>query len=65
MPDEQKSTCGSPERSEGTTTWCREQDLNLHAFRHWILSPARLPIPPSRHFVFNSFRKAKVTVVEL
>ena len=28
--------------------WCREQDLNLHALRHWILSPARLPIPPSR-----------------
>jgi hypothetical protein len=31
-----------------TGSWCREQDLNLHAFRHWILSPARLPIPPSR-----------------
>jgi hypothetical protein len=28
--------------------WCREQDSNLHALRHWILSPARLPIPPSR-----------------
>ncbi|MGO9123543.1 MAG: hypothetical protein ACLP6G_01505, partial [Terriglobales bacterium] len=21
-------------------TWCREQDSNLHALRHWILSPA-------------------------
>ena len=30
--------------------WCREQDSNLHALRHWILSPARLPIPPSRPF---------------
>jgi hypothetical protein len=29
-------------------TWCREQDLNLHAFRHTVLSRARLPIPPSR-----------------
>jgi hypothetical protein len=28
--------------------WCREQDLNLHAFRHTVLSRARLPIPPSR-----------------
>jgi hypothetical protein len=28
--------------------WCRGQDLNLHALRHWILSPARLPIPPPR-----------------
>ena len=28
--------------------WCREQGSNLHAFRHTVLSRARLPIPPSR-----------------
>ena len=31
--------------------WCREQDLNLHAFRHTVLSRARLPIPPPRPVV--------------
>jgi hypothetical protein len=25
---------------------CERQDLNLHPLRDWILSPARLPIPP-------------------
>ena len=25
---------------------CERQDLNLHGLPHWILSPARLPIPP-------------------
>jgi hypothetical protein len=25
---------------------CERQELNLHGFPHWILSPARLPIPP-------------------
>jgi hypothetical protein len=25
---------------------CERGDSNPHAFRHWILSPARLPIPP-------------------
>ena len=25
------------------------QDSNLHAFRHWFLRPARLPIPPREH----------------
>ena len=29
--------------------------MNLHAFRHWILSPARLPIPPlSQSLIANS-----------
>jgi hypothetical protein len=31
------------------STRCERQDLNLHAFRLWILSPARLPIPPLSH----------------
>ena len=38
----------TPAGSRPGTVWCREQDSNLHALRHWILSPARLPIPPSR-----------------
>ena len=25
---------------------CERRELNPHALRHWILSPARLPIPP-------------------
>ncbi len=25
---------------------CERQDSNLHGFPHWILNPARLPIPP-------------------
>ena len=39
--------------------WCKRRDLNPHVFRHWILSPARLPIPPLLHiferksFVFS------------
>ncbi len=28
---------------------CERQDLNLHGLPHWILSPARLPIPPLSH----------------
>jgi len=24
--------------NRGVRLWCREQDLNLHALRHWILS---------------------------
>lgn len=26
--------------------WCGRGDLNPYVFRHWILNPARLPIPP-------------------
>jgi hypothetical protein len=28
--------------------WCREPESNRHAFQRGILSPVRLPIPPSR-----------------
>ncbi len=38
--------------NSGRLVWCREQDSNLHALRHWILSPARLPIPPSRRSTY-------------
>ena len=31
-----------------TSNWLREQASNLHFFRNWIQSPARLSIPPSR-----------------
>ena len=26
--------------------WCGRRDLNSYAFRHWNLTPARLPSPP-------------------
>ena len=28
---------------------CERQELNLHPLRDWILSPARLPVPPLSH----------------
>src|SRR5215472_1615687 len=28
--------------------WCERGDLNPHALRHWILSPARLPFRHAR-----------------
>ena len=31
---------------EPRVVWCARQDLNLHAFRHYHLKVARLPIPP-------------------
>jgi hypothetical protein len=42
-------SCVSREISDSTRSAarrCERQDLNLHGFPHWILSPARLPIPP-------------------
>src|SRR5262245_59339045 len=42
---------GQPEK-------CERRDLNPHPFRDWILSPARLPIPPlSRCCVATSYVK--------
>src|SRR5690606_5805044 len=29
-----------------STIWCERGDSNSHGLPHWILSPARLPIPP-------------------
>ena len=29
--------------------WCERRDSNPHGFPHWILSPARLPVPPLSH----------------
>ena len=34
---------------------CERQDLNLHGLPHWILNPARLPIPPLSRPLFLSF----------
>src|SRR5262249_7926445 len=34
------------ESTPGLRRWA-EGDSNSHVFRHWILSPARLPVPPS------------------
>ena len=27
---------------------CRRRDSNSHGFLHWVLNPARLPVPPLR-----------------
>src|SRR5256885_7221225 len=32
--------------SEAKENWCERRDSNSHGFPHWILSPARLPVPP-------------------
>ena len=32
---------------------CERQELNLHRLPHWILSPARLPIPPLSAKLFH------------
>src|SRR5665213_385445 len=32
--------------SEG---WCGRSESNRHTLRYWILSPARLPVPPRPH----------------
>ncbi len=32
------------------------RESNPHVRRHWILNPARLPVPPPRHNHFNLFR---------
>ena len=34
------------------SSWCPEQDSNLHASRHTHLKRARLPIPPPGHLLF-------------
>ncbi len=35
--------------SYGFPWWCERGELNPQGFPHWILSPARLPIPPLSH----------------
>ena len=40
-----KATSRVTDHPDGSTR-CERQDLNLHGLPHWILSPARLPIPP-------------------
>jgi hypothetical protein len=38
----------------GLETWCERGELNPYPLRDWILSPARLPIPPlSQGVTFN------------
>jgi hypothetical protein len=32
-----------------TSAMCQRGDSNPHGLLHWILSPARLPVPPLRH----------------
>lgn len=50
-PRPEKRKAVKPYENRGLTAKCERQDLNLHGLPHWILSPARLPIPPlSRGF---------------
>ena len=37
--------------TKGGGGWCLDPDSNRNISRYWILSPARLPIPPSRHIL--------------
>ncbi len=39
---------GIPERV-AILKWCERGELNPYGFLHWILSPARLPVPPLSH----------------
>ncbi len=34
---------------KGNKDWCERGELNPHPRRDWILSPARLPVPPRSH----------------
>ena len=42
--------------------WCGREGLNLHALRHWILNPARLPVPPRPHFYIQQQNAVKIKV---
>ena len=56
IPHTQSQTIGFVSRQQksphacacGLYMWCREWESNPHSSRNGILSPARLPIPPSR-----------------
>ena len=37
------------EQMELNESWCERGELNPYPLRDWILSPARLPIPPLSH----------------
>lgn len=37
-----------------TSEDCERGDSNPHPLRDWILSPARLPVPPLSRFVFQA-----------
>ncbi len=45
------------------STWCREGESNPQGTKYRrILSPLRLPVPPSRHFVEVLDSKANCTL---
>ena len=45
---------------------CTSRDLNPDPFRDWILSPARLPVPPLvRHFIYVAFKLQLFSFTEL
>src|SRR5262245_4487310 len=40
----------------GSQIWCERGELNPHGFPLWILSPARLPIPPLSQSEYKTIR---------
>ena len=47
--EETGATCPIPSPSGTVRKWCPRGDSNPHAFRHRLLRPACLPIPPPGH----------------
>ena len=45
-------------RRAGKASWWARRELTPHTFRYWILSPARLPIPPLSHPLPGTYRPA-------
>lgn len=43
-------------RGRRTVRWCPTPDSNRHAFRHWGLRPARLPVSPVGQVLVRPFR---------
>ena len=57
---DEKRTCGH-RRKSCCIKECERQDLNLHGLPHWILNPARLPIPPlSQQLLTNNVRRFRL-----
>ncbi len=53
----------SPLISQGACIlWCREPESNRHALRRGILSPVRLPVPPSRQRTDRDYDSTATTL---
>jgi hypothetical protein len=47
----------NPGESGGIGSWCERGELNPQGLPHWILSPARLPVPPLSHALWPDRRR--------